>query len=87
MSAAGQFQGNSLRRQTQLSEQYSAEDGLDLNKDDVGVSAFDGSNIVHYLPCVGGWTADVAGRAKSCPRRDSMRIRIAAVCANCANLL
>ena len=38
-----------MRRQTQLFEQYSAEHGLDLDEDDIGVSAFDGSNIVHYL--------------------------------------
>ena len=49
MSTATQLQGDSLRRQTQLSEQYSAEHGLDLNEDDIGVSAFDGSNVVHYL--------------------------------------
>jgi hypothetical protein len=52
------FRGDSLRRQTQLSEQYIAEHGLDLDEDDIGVSASDGSNIAHYLPCVGGWTAD-----------------------------
>ena len=40
------FRGDSLRPQSELSEQY------------IGVSAFDGSNIAHYLPCVGGWTAD-----------------------------
>jgi hypothetical protein len=49
MSTATQLQGDSLRRQTQLSEQYSAEHGLDLNDDDIGVSAFDGSNVVRYL--------------------------------------
>jgi hypothetical protein len=75
----------SSRRRAQFSEQCSAQHGLDLNKDDMGVSAFDGSCIVYYLPCVGDWTADAAGHAKCCPRR--MRIRIAAVCANCANLL
>ena len=87
MSTAAQLQGDSLRRQTQLSEQYSAEHGLDLDEDDIGVSAFDGFNIVHHLPCVGGWITDAAGRAKCCPRCDSMRIHIAALCANCANLL
>ena len=46
MSAAAELQGDSLRPQSQLSGQY------------IGVSAFDGSNIAHYLPCVGGWTAD-----------------------------
>jgi len=49
MSTAAQLQGDSLRRQTQLSEQYAAENGLDLDEDlklhDIGVSAFDGSNI------------------------------------------
>ena len=54
MATAAQLRGGSLRRQTQLSEQYAAEHGLDLDEDfklhDIGVSAFDGSNIVHYLP-------------------------------------
>jgi hypothetical protein len=45
-STATQLQGDSLRRQTQLSEQYSAERGLDLDEDDIGASAFEGSNIV-----------------------------------------
>jgi hypothetical protein len=58
MSTATQLQGDSLRRQTQLSEQYIAEHGLDLDEDDIVVSASDGSNIAHYPPCVGGWTAD-----------------------------
>jgi hypothetical protein len=58
MSTATQLQGDSLRRQTQLSEQYIAEHGLDLDEDDIVVSASDGSNIAHYLQCVGGWTAD-----------------------------
>ena len=58
MSTATQLQGDSLRRQTQLSEQYIAEHGLDLDEDNIGVSASDGSNIAHYLPCVGGWTED-----------------------------
>jgi hypothetical protein len=49
MSTATQLQGDSLRHQTQLFEQYSAEHGLDLDEDAIGVSAFDGSNIVHYL--------------------------------------
>ena len=49
MSTATQLQGDSLRRRTQLFEQYSAEHGLDLDEDAIGVSAFDGSNIVHYL--------------------------------------
>jgi len=49
MSTATQLQGDSLRRQTQLSEQYSAEHRLDLHEDDIGVSAFYGSNVVHYL--------------------------------------
>jgi hypothetical protein len=48
MSTATQLQGDSLRRQTQLSEQYSAEHGLDLNDDDIGISAFDGSNVMRY---------------------------------------
>ena len=49
MSTAAQLQGDSLRRQTQLSEQYAKQHGLDLDEDlkllDIGVSAFDGSNI------------------------------------------
>lgn len=49
MSTATQLQGDSLRRQTQLSEQYSAEHGLDLDEDDIGVPAFDGSNVGRYL--------------------------------------
>ena len=49
MSTATQLQGDSLRRRTQLFEQYSAEHGLDLDEDDIGVSAFDGFNIVRCL--------------------------------------
>ena len=49
MSTAAQLQGDSLRRQTQLSEQYATQHGLDLDDDlklhDIGVSAFDGSNV------------------------------------------
>ena len=49
MSTAAQLQGDSLRRQTQLSERYAAEHGLDLDKElklhDIGVSAFDSSNV------------------------------------------
>ena len=49
MSTAAQLQGDSLRRQIELSEKYAAEHGLDLDEElklqDIGVSAFDGSNI------------------------------------------
>ena len=75
MSTATQLQGDSLRHQTQLFEQYSAEHGLDLDEDAIGVSAFDGSNIVHYLATL-----------SVCPRCDSMRKYIAPR-ATCANLL
>ena len=76
MSTATQLQGDSLRRQTQLSEQYSAEHGLDLNKDDIGVSAFYGTNVVHYLVAL-----SIVPDAIACG------YILPPLCAHCANLL
>ena len=49
MSTSAQLQGDSLRRQVQLCEQYATEHGLELDDElrlrDIGVSAFDGSNV------------------------------------------
>lgn len=48
-SSARQMRGDSLRRQIELSEQYAKEHGLELDQNsnlrDLGLSAFDGSNV------------------------------------------
>lgn len=49
MSSELQLKGDSLRRQTELSERYAAENGLELVENfklhDIGVSAYKGANI------------------------------------------
>lgn len=48
-SSTRQMRGDSLRRQTELSEQYAKEHNLELDQNfnlrDLGLSAFDGSNV------------------------------------------
>ena len=49
MSTNLQIKGDSLRRQTELSEKYATDNNLELVKDfrlqDIGVSAFKGANV------------------------------------------